>query len=185
MASCSDGTSYRERKALRSDELLHLPFKSENSKFIITNGSKLRSIESSKTFKVEPSSVLSQVKDFLPKMRQAEEALEKDLHMKSTADLDIEDVEDGVPYIEMNLALVEAEGYSTGDSLGESGDSECDDADEVQTQEIDFGHVTEKNFVISKTAKGHVKPIIEDITKERKSKRRTSCKRTKTKKKQR
>ena len=34
-------------------------------------------------------------------MRQAEESLEKELRMKSTADLDIEDVEDGVPYIEM------------------------------------------------------------------------------------
>ena len=34
----------------------------------------------------------------------------------------------------------------------------------MQTHEIDCGHVTEENFVITKPVKGHVKPIIEEVT---------------------
>lgn len=45
--------------------------------------------------------VLSRVKDFLPKMKEAEEMLEKEIAEKSTSGLDIENIADGAPYIEM------------------------------------------------------------------------------------
>ena len=60
---------------------------------------------------------------------------------------------------------MEAEESSADDSLEESSASENKDSDAVQTQEIDFGRVTDKNFVISKAVTGHKKPVIEDISK--------------------
>ena len=59
---------------------------------------------------------------------------------------------------------METEGDSGEDSSEESDDSCIRDSDEVQTHEIDCGHVTEENFVITKPVKGHVKPIIEEVT---------------------
>ena len=59
---------------------------------------------------------------------------------------------------------METEGDSGEDSSEESDDSCTRDSDEVQTHEIDCGHVTEENFVITKPVKGHVKPIIEEVT---------------------
>ena len=59
---------------------------------------------------------------------------------------------------------METEGESGEDSSKESDDSCTRDSDEVQTHEIDCGHVTEENFVITKPVKGHVKPIIEEVT---------------------
>ena len=41
------------------------------------------------------------MKDFLPKMKEAEQTLEKELHKKSPTELDIESVDDNAPYIEM------------------------------------------------------------------------------------
>ena len=47
------------------------------------------------------------MKDFLPKIKEAEEALQKELEAKSPSELDIENVEDAGPYIEMvGLKLV-------------------------------------------------------------------------------
>ena len=56
------------------------------------------------------------------------------------------------------------EGDSGEDSSEENDDSCSIDSDEVQTHEIDCGHVTEENFVITKPVKGHVKPIIQEMT---------------------
>ena len=51
--------------------------------------------------------VLRRVKDFLPKIKEAEKALQKELQGKSPSELDIENVEDAGPYIEMvRLKLV-------------------------------------------------------------------------------
>ena len=41
------------------------------------------------------------------------------------------------------------------------------DSDEIQTQELDYGPLTEENFVIRKTANGSLKPVIEEISKEK------------------
>lgn len=45
--------------------------------------------------------VLNRVKDFLPRMKEAEQQLEKELNEKSPCELDIEYVDDSAPYIEM------------------------------------------------------------------------------------
>ena len=45
--------------------------------------------------------VLNRVKDFLPRMKEAGQQLEKELHEKSPSELDIESVDDSAPYIEM------------------------------------------------------------------------------------
>ena len=59
---------------------------------------------------------------------------------------------------------METEKDSGEDSSEESDDSCTRDSDEIQTHEIDCGHVTAENFVITKPVKGHVKPIIEEMT---------------------
>lgn len=52
--------------------------------------------------------VLNRVKDFLPRMKEAEQQLEKELHEKSSSELDIENVDDSAPYIEMvNMKIVD------------------------------------------------------------------------------
>ena len=45
--------------------------------------------------------VLNRVKDFLPRMKEAEQQLEKEVNEKSPCELDIEYVDDSAPYIEM------------------------------------------------------------------------------------
>ena len=47
------------------------------------------------------AAVLTRVKHFLPKMKEAEQVLENELRVKSTCELDIENVGDDAPYIEM------------------------------------------------------------------------------------
>jgi len=170
--------------------LIPLSNQKKNSKFLITEESKSENRVSSKIFKVEPSSVLKRVKDFLPKMKEADEALEKELHVKCASELDIENVEDSAPYIEMSLALIETEEDENKGSSEESDDNENVDSDEIQTQEIDCGHVTEENFVISRTVKGHVKPVIEEIATDKrnnlkKNKKRVTSKKGSRKRKQR
>lgn len=56
------------------------------------------------------------------------------------------------------------------------------DSDEIQTQEMDYGPLTEENFVIRKTANGSLKPIIEEITKEKTNTLQKKKKRLKSKK---
>ena len=56
------------------------------------------------------------------------------------------------------------------------------DSDEIQTQEMDYGPLTEENFVIRKTANGSIKPVIEEITKEKTITLQTKKKRLKSKK---
>lgn len=64
---------------------------------------------------------------------------------------------------------METQENSSEDSQEESDYKEEEDCDEIQTQEIDCGHITEENFVISKTVKGHIKPFIEVISTEKRS----------------
>lgn len=87
---------------------------------------------------------------------------------------------------------METERDSGEDSSEESDDSCTRDSDEVQTHEIDCGHVTEENFVITKPIKGHVKPVIEEMTTAKKNitcikknKKKTGTKKGSRKRKQR
>ena len=56
------------------------------------------------------------------------------------------------------------------------------DSDEIQTQEMDYGPLTEENFVIRKTANGSIKPVVEEITKEKTITLQKKKKRLKSKK---
>ena len=86
---------------------------------------------------------------------------------------------------------METQADSSDDSCEEGNYSdENEDSDEIQTQEIDCRHVTEDNFVIKKTVKSSAKPIIEEMTmdkknSEKKSKKRLSSKKGSRKRKQR
>ncbi|XP_061195352.1 uncharacterized protein LOC133203599 [Saccostrea echinata] len=110
-----------------------------------------------KTFRLPPSSILSQVRDFLPQMEMANKALQD----KSTEELDIEQVSDDQgQFIEMNIAVVEQNGDISEDSDSEHcSDSDCDinsDSDECL-----MGTVTENNLRVNKKVKH--KPNIEEL----------------------
>ncbi|XP_060062963.1 NOP protein chaperone 1-like [Ylistrum balloti] len=94
-----------------------------------------------KTFKPPASSVLSEVKSFLPKMAKANEDLTALLTKVPASMVDIENVSDDTPnVIEMNISLVP-------DMGSDSNNSDCDS----ESSDIDFGEVTEENFKIVKT----------------------------------
>lgn len=66
--------------------------------------------------------------------------------------------------------MVETQADSSEGSCEESNSLDVnsdEDSDEIQTQELDYGPLTEENFVIRKTANGSLKPVIEEISKEK------------------
>lgn len=78
---------------------------------------------------------------------------------------------------------METQDDSCEDSYNESDENDNKDSDEIQTQEIDCGHVTEDNFVISRTLKGHVKPVIEEISTDKRNSLKQNNKKRNTSKK--
>lgn len=81
--------------------------------------------------------------------------------------------------------MVETQADSSEGSCEESNSIDVNsdgDSDEIQTQEMDYGPLTEENFVIRKTANGSLKPVIEEITKEKTNTLRKKKKRLKSKK---
>ena len=81
--------------------------------------------------------------------------------------------------------MVETQADSSEGSCEESNSIDVNsdgDSDEIQTQEIDYGPLTEENFVIRKTANGSLKPVIEEITKEKTNTLQKKKKRLKSKK---
>ncbi|XP_069141557.1 NOP protein chaperone 1-like [Argopecten irradians] len=102
-----------------------------------------------KTFRPPPSSILSDVKSFLPKLAKANEDLSTLLTKVPASMVDIESVsEDTQNVIEMNISLVP-------DLGSESEDSDSDASD------IAFGEVTEENIKISKMNSRITNGIIE------------------------
>ena len=43
-------------------------------------------------------------------------------------------------------------------------DSDVDDECHIRTLEIDCGHVTQENFVVTRAARNHKKPVIEEVS---------------------
>ena len=81
--------------------------------------------------------------------------------------------------------MVETQADSSEGSCEESNSIDVNsdgDSDEIQTQEMDYGPLTEENFVIRKTANGSLKPVIEEITKEKTNTLQKKKKRLKSKK---
>lgn len=81
--------------------------------------------------------------------------------------------------------MVETQGDGSEGSCEESNSIDVNsdgDSDEILTQEMDYGPLTEENFVIRKTANGSIKPVIEEITKEKTITLQKKKKRLKSKK---
>jgi len=81
--------------------------------------------------------------------------------------------------------MVETQADSSEGSCEESNSIDVNsdgDSDEIQTQEMDYGPLTEENFVIRKTANRSLKPVIEEITKEKTDTLQKKKKRLKSKK---
>ena len=81
--------------------------------------------------------------------------------------------------------MVETQGDGSEGSCEESSSIDVNsdgDSDEILTQEMDYGPLTEENFVIRKTANGSIKPVIEEITKEKTITLQKKKKRLKSKK---
>ncbi|XP_033746808.1 uncharacterized protein C12orf45 homolog [Pecten maximus] len=98
-----------------------------------------RSAGPRKTFRPPPSSILSDVKSFLPKIAKANEDLSSLLTRVPASMVDIESVsEDTQNVIEMNISLVP------------NLESESDDCDS-DSSDVAFGEVTEENLKIVKT----------------------------------
>ncbi|KAK3600639.1 hypothetical protein CHS0354_031551 [Potamilus streckersoni] len=112
---------------------------------LVTAGQPLR------TFRASPSSVLTQVKQFLPKMDTANRDLEEILKTQPASSVDIENLEDCKgPIIEMNVALVEPDLSETSDS------SETDletSSSEGSCEDSILGEVTPENLKLRKRTK--------------------------------
>lgn len=108
-----------------------------------------------KTFKLPPSSILSQVKSFLPQMKMANQELQN----RPAEEIDIEHVsEDQDRVIEMNIAVVEqSSDFSKDNDSEHSSDSDSDNSD---ADECLMGKVTENNLRINKRTK-HKPDIVE------------------------
>ncbi|CAM1323124.1 Uncharacterised protein g8297 [Pycnogonum litorale] len=86
------------------------------------------------SFKMEKSSVLKEIKDFLPKMKEANVDLQKKLqHEDESKNLDIENVNDtDGPIIEMNLAVVQNDDDSTNDETSDNDTESSSDGDDTK-----------------------------------------------------
>ncbi|XP_064399658.1 uncharacterized protein LOC135346089 [Halichondria panicea] len=96
----------KEKKKIRSKELLQPPngpgVSFLRKELCLPNGVSQKPLQ---TFKVDRSSILSQVKAFLPRLEKADRELQERLQGEGEG-LDIEGVEEGEPCIEMDLAVV-------------------------------------------------------------------------------
>ncbi|XP_046340059.1 uncharacterized protein LOC124121121 [Haliotis rufescens] len=120
------------------------------------------------TFRLPPSSVLSQVKSFLPQLESSNLALAHRLQAGQSSEVNIETVEPGPgPLIEMNLALVEID--SDSDASDDSGisasDSDSGSDSDVVMEDSCVGPVTESNIRLTKLKDKKSKvPIIEVLS---------------------
>lgn len=148
MAACRNNVSVNENK---SSDLLALE-RTDNANHLesILDLKKKKKPDKTemKTFKLPPSSILSQVKSFLPQMKMANQELQN----KPAEEIDIEHVsEDQDRFIEMNIAVVEQRSDFSDDNDSEHcSDSDSDNSD---TDECLIGKVTENNLRINKRTK--------------------------------
>ncbi|XP_013419554.1 uncharacterized protein LOC106180183 [Lingula anatina] len=146
-------------KCSTSKDLLHIG--GSNPDFLVISKKSAQPVKNGlKTYRTEPSSVLSRVKSFLPKMEEAQLQIQEIL--KSNPEkLDIEHIDDAeAQVIEMNLALVEQE---------ESSDTSSDEneAETVSDSDTDIefpcSSVTEKNIKLSKNRRRGNRCKIEEV----------------------
>lgn len=115
--------------------------------------------ERPQTYQLKPSSVLNDVRAFLPKIAKANQVMNEQLKTDPNKfDIEAEENGDG-PVIEMNMSLVLQEGV---DSSEESDSSDDTNSDSDQC----FGEVTEENFRITKKNASN-KCLIQEVTDEK------------------
>ncbi|XP_067684120.1 NOP protein chaperone 1-like [Haliotis asinina] len=117
------------------------------------------------TFRVPPSSVLSQVKSFLPQLESSNLALAHRLEAGESSKVNIESVDPGSgPVIEMNLGLVEIDSDSDSDDSGIS-DSESESGSDsvIVLDDSCMGPVTESNIRLSKPKDSKSKGAIIEV----------------------
>lgn len=133
-----------------SEELLHVDPKNAFSSFVINKDKDAKTTQRQQPpsiTRVEASSVLNRVKNFLPVMASANQHLEKEIKESSPSKFNIEDVDESENYIEMNIGMFAKGNEETGISSSEESDSELLDEDSVCKM---LEGITEKNLKIRK-----------------------------------
>ena len=95
------------------------------------------------TFRVPASSVLDQVRAFLPRMRQSETTLQQRVASDGAESVSIEADDSGRPHIELNLGLCELDSGSDSDSAS---DSESSESEAEESAAAPVGPVTAANL---------------------------------------
>ncbi|XP_073431233.1 NOP protein chaperone 1 isoform X2 [Dendrobates tinctorius] len=104
------------------------------------------------TVRMPRSSILDRVQNFLPRMAQANDDLNKEIQTCSDGKFDIENIEQAENIIEMNVALVEL-------NSSDSSEEESDSSEESSASDSD-GEVTEHNIRLQQKGK---KSKIEEV----------------------
>ncbi|XP_074640077.1 splicing factor YJU2-like isoform X2 [Tubulanus polymorphus] len=134
-----------------SKELLSSGLHSVPNPFLISkNGRCYNTAQQQKTFRMPESSILNRIRNFFPVIEKANERLKDS---KAVNDVNIENVNDDEPYIEMDVTMFE----QNGDDV--SGSSDYDSCDDLNIENI--GEVTEDNIRLSKKPSKPV--VIEEI----------------------
>ncbi|XP_038068873.1 uncharacterized protein LOC119738190 [Patiria miniata] len=123
-------------------------------------------IRKKKPYRMPPSSVLGQVKSFLPKMQEANSQLEERLKTAAPEDLDIENITDCEnEVIEMNLAVfAEDDNSSSDDDDNDDYDSDIQDGSSDEALPS-CGEVTAANIKLpNNTSCRPKRTIIEDLS---------------------
>lgn len=112
----------------------------EESKLLVVDGKDRINPKPPKISKPPPSAALAQARAFLPVLAAANAHLEQVL-ASDPSSLDIEDVEDDKPYVEMNLALIgEKDGSISGSDTDDSeSEREDNEGGERETEEEEKG----------------------------------------------
>ncbi|KAH3820301.1 NOP protein chaperone 1-like [Dreissena polymorpha] len=144
------------KESSKSTDLLSVQPNIKNAQLLVNK--KLNTLDDLRqNFKNMPcsTSVLSQVKQFLPQIATANDELERKLKSDPSFSADIEAIDDdSQPHIEMNIALIDQQ-YSEDSDL----DSELSDSDIA----MGCGPVTEDNIKLPIRKIGHGKQLVEQI----------------------
>ncbi|XP_071810091.1 NOP protein chaperone 1-like [Asterias amurensis] len=117
-------------------------------------------ITKKKPYRMPPSSVLSQVKSFLPMMQEANSKLEERLRTTPAEDLDIENIQDcEQEIIEMNLSV-----FAQDDSSSEDDGSLLDDTSDEDEDNVAFGEVTAANIRLPSQTGTPKRTMIQDLS---------------------
>ncbi|XP_031552296.1 uncharacterized protein C12orf45 homolog [Actinia tenebrosa] len=162
MAAAKDQNKLK--KPSKSTDLMDFPMMNASlrSKLLLSDQAR-KAKGPPQTFKLQKSSVLDRVHNFLPLMAEADQKLKQDMASLPAGALNIENVDDDEAHVEMSLAVVENDSSnedSPSDSESSLSDDEITNSNEIKTEYINNGPITEDNIVIIKPKTGK-KPAIQ------------------------